>query len=212
MSLMENTMGYMMGKMSLERKQDMMLKMMPMMMKDVNMAETMLKMMPQMLDHISLLDIFNLLKKLFPRLLEGINTLADLATKWGEIFPKFMEKIPAHMEKAMPVMEVMMPVVMGKMMPLMMTEENMDRMEKIPAQMAPKMMSNENLKKIIPEMMARIMPHCLENCLPHLPDDKRKDFASRLNSIMEASDQGCSPQQATGDQSANAPKPNQASL
>ncbi len=65
MSLMENTMGYIMGKMSLERKQDMMLNMMPMMMKDVNMAETMLKMMPQMLDQISLLDIFNLLKKLF---------------------------------------------------------------------------------------------------------------------------------------------------
>jgi hypothetical protein len=189
MSLMENTMGYMMGKMSLERKQDMMLKMMPMMMKDVNMAETMLKMMPQMLDHISLLDVFNLFKKLFPHLLKGINTLSELAEKWDEIFPKLMEKIPEHMEKAMPVMEVMMPLIMGKMMPLMMTEENMDRMEQIPARMAPKMMANENLNKIIPEMMARILPHCLENCLPHLPDDRRKDFASHLNSILEASDQ-----------------------
>ena len=102
MGLMENTMGYMMGKMSIERKQDMMLKMMPMMMEDVNMAETMLKMMPQMLDQISLLDIFNLLKKFFPHLLNGINTLSELAGKWDEIFPKFMEKIPEHMEKAMP--------------------------------------------------------------------------------------------------------------
>ena len=189
MSLMENTMGYMMGKMSLERKQDMMLKMMPMMMKDVNMAETMLKMMPQMLDQISLLDIFNLLKKLFPHLLKGINTLSELAEKWDEIFPKLMEKIPEHMEKAMPVMEVMTPLIMGKLMPLMMTEENMDRMEKIPARMAPKMMANENLNRIIPEMMARIIPHCLENCLPHLSDDRRKDFASHLNSILEAADQ-----------------------
>ena len=188
MSLMENTMGYMMGKMSLERKQDMMLKMMPMMMKDVNMAETMLKMMPQMLDHISLLDIFNLLKKLLPHLLKGINSLSELTEKWDEIFPKLMQKIPEHLEKAMPVMEVMMPLLMGKMIPLMMTEENMNRMEQIPARMAPKMMSNENLNKIIPEMMARIMPHCLENCIPHLPDDRRKDFVSRLNSILEASD------------------------
>ncbi len=188
MSLMENTMGFMMGKMSLERKQDMMLKMMPMMMKDVNMAETMLKMMPQMLDHISLLDIFNLIKKLFPHLLEGIKTLSELAEKWDEIFPKLMEKIPEYMEKAMPVMEVIMPLIMGKMMPLMMTEENMDRMEQIPARMAPKMMANENLNKIIPEMMSRIMPHVLENCLPHFPDDRRKDFASHLNSILETSD------------------------
>ena len=189
MSLMENTMGYMMGKMSIERKQDMMLKMMPMMMEDVNMAETMLKMMPQMMDQISLLDIFNVIKRLFPHLLNGINTLSELAEKWDEIFPKFMEKIPEHMEKAMPVMEVMMPLIMGKMMPLMMTEENMDRMEQIPAQMAPKMMANENLSKIIPEMMVRILPHCLENCLPQLSDDRRQDFASHLNSILEASAQ-----------------------
>ena len=189
MSLMENTMGYMMGKMSLERKQDMMLKMMPMMMKDVNMAETMLKMMPQMLDHISLLDIFNLLKKLFPHLLKGINTLSELAEKWDEIFPKLMEKIPEYMEKAMPVMEIMMPMIMGKMMPLMMTEKNMDRMEQIPVRMAPKMMADENLNKIIPEMMVRIIPHCLEHFLPYLPDDRRKDFTSQLNSILEASDQ-----------------------
>ena len=189
MSLMENSMGYMMGKMSLERKQDMMLKMMPMMMKDVNMAETMLKMMPQMLDHISVLDIFNLLKKLFPHLLEGINTFSELAAKWSEILPQLMKKIPEHMERAMPVMEVMMPLFMGRMMPLMMTAENMDRMEQIPARMAPKMMANENLNKIIPEMIARIVPHCLENCLPHLPDDRGKDFTSHLNSILEAPDQ-----------------------
>ncbi len=187
MGLMENTMGYMMGKMSLERKQDMMLKMMPMMMKDVNMAETMLKMMPQMLDHISLLDIFNLLKKLVPHFFEGISNLSELAEKWDDIFPKLMEKIPEHMEKAMPVMEVMMPMLAGKMMPLMLTEENMDRMEQIPERMAPKMMANENLTKIIPEMMARIIPHCLENCLPHLPDDRRKDFAAHMNSILAAS-------------------------
>ncbi len=71
----------------------------------------------------------------------------------------------------------------------MMTEENMDRMEQIPARMAPKMMADENLNKIIPEMMARIMPHCLENCLPHLSDDRRKAFALQMNSILEASDQ-----------------------
>lgn len=184
MSMMENTMGLMMRGMSLERKQDMMLKMMPMMMKDVNMAETMLKMMPQMLEQISLLDIFNLLKKLFPYLFNGINTLSELAEKWDEIFPKLMEKIPQYMEQAMPVMEVMMPMIMGKIMPLMMTEENMDRMEQISTRMAPKMMANENLNKIMSEMLARVIPHCMESCLPHLPDDRRKDLASNLNSIL----------------------------
>jgi hypothetical protein len=156
--------------------------------------------------------MLNVFKKLFPHLLEGINNLADLAAKWDELFPKLMEKIPEHMEKAMPVMEVMMPLIMGKMMPLMMTEENMDRMEQIPARMAPKMMANENLNKIMPEMMARIMPHCLENCIPHLPDNRRKDFVSRLNSILEASNQASSPQRAKGHQTGNTLKPNQASL
>ena len=78
MGLNDKMMASMLGRMSLEKKQEMMLKMMPMMMQDVNMAETMVKMIPIMFDQISPLDLFNLLKKLFPNILKGVNmTLYD---------------------------------------------------------------------------------------------------------------------------------------
>ena len=73
MAVMDRMMKVIIGRMSIEKKQEMMLKMMPMMMTDVNMAETMVKMVPQMLDHISLLDIFQVLKKTFPHLLQGVH-------------------------------------------------------------------------------------------------------------------------------------------
>ena len=62
MTLMERMMKPVIGRMSIEEKQAMMLKMMPMMMEDVNMADTMLKMVPEMLDHVTLLDLLKVLK------------------------------------------------------------------------------------------------------------------------------------------------------
>ena len=62
MGISDKMMAAILGRMSLEKKQEMMLNMMPMMMQDVNMAETMVKMLPVMLEKISLMDIFNVLK------------------------------------------------------------------------------------------------------------------------------------------------------
>ncbi len=107
MALMDKMMESFIGRMSLEKKQEMMLKMMPMMMKDVNMADTMVKMVPAMLDNISLLDVFNVLKKVFPHLLKGIDSVAELIARWDELFPKIMKKMPALIDKMMPIMEIL---------------------------------------------------------------------------------------------------------
>ena len=185
MAMMDKMMKVIIGRMSIEKKQEMMLKMMPMMMTDVNMAETMIKMMPQMLDHISLNDIFQVLKNYFPKLLQGIHSVGEFIARWNELFPKIMKKIPEVMETMLPVMEVVMPAVMGVVLPLMMSQENLNRMEKCAEQMAPKMMKHDKLKEIIPQMMARIFPHCLENMLPLLPSDKQKKFSQSLKKILD---------------------------
>jgi hypothetical protein len=184
MALMDKMMESFIGRMSLEKKQEMMLKMMPMMMKDVNMAETMLKMVPEMLDNISLLDIFNVLKKVFPHLLKGIESVAELIARWDELLPKMMKKMPALMEKMMPIMEVVMPMMMDKMLAVMMTDEHKNNFEEMPKRMMPKMMANENLQKQMPEMMSMVIPHCLREMLPYMEASKKEEFVATMNKII----------------------------
>ena len=185
MGLSDKMMASMLGRMSLEKKQEMMLKMMPMMMQDVNMAETMVKMVPIMFDQISLLDLFNVLKKLFPHILKGVNSFAEFMARWDELVPQMIAKFPALMEKAMPVMEVMMPMMMAKIMPVMMTDEHMEFVEEMPQRMIPRMMDDENLQKLMPEMMSKVMPHCLEQMLPYMETTKKEEFVSNLKKILD---------------------------
>lgn len=185
MSMMDKMMEGMVNRMSIEEKQEMMLKMMPMMMKDVNMAETMLKMVPVMLDEISLLDLLKVLKKLFPVLLKGVNSVAELMVKWDELIPAIMKKMPKMMNKMMPFMEIVMPAVMSRMMPVMMkNEEHMKQMETMPEKMLGRMLQKEEMKDIMPKMMARMMPLCLKEVYPHMDDETKKEFSESMMNII----------------------------
>ena len=189
MSVMDRVVKSMVGGMSVELKQKMMLKMMPMMMEDVNMAETMVEMVPLMADEISLLDIFAVIKKLFPRILSGVGSIAELLGRWDEISLKLFHKLPETVGKMMPLMELVMPKIMAKLMPLLMTEQFMQTLEGCAERIIPKMMADENLRVIMPEMMTKIMPKCLENILPQLPEKGRLDFISSMKSLLESSGQ-----------------------
>jgi hypothetical protein len=178
MTLMERMMKPVIGRMSIEEKQTMMLQMMPMMMEDVNMADTMLKMVPEMLDHVSLLDLLKVLKKLFPKLLQGVNTVQEL-------LPKLAETMLVMMEHIMPMMEVMMPAIMGKLMSIMMTEGNMAHMETLPDRMLPKMLENDQLRQLLLSMMSRMMPHCLEQMQPYMPEEQKAEFVATMHRILE---------------------------
>ena len=184
MGISNKMMAAVLGRMSLEKKQEMMLNMMPMMMQDVNMTETMVKMVPMMLDQISLLDLFNILKKLFPHILKGVNSLAEFMAKWDELVPQMIDKLPALMEKMMPIMEVVMPMMMAKILPVMMTEEHMQLMEEMPKRMATKMMAFEKLQKVMPEMMARVIPHCLKEMLPYMEESRKEIFIVSMTEIL----------------------------
>ena len=184
MALMDKMMESFIGRMSLEKKQEMMLKMMPMMMQDVNMAETMVKMVPMMLDQISLLDLFKVLKKLFPHILKGVDSLAEFMAKWDELVPQMIAKFPALMEKMMPIMEVVVPMMMSKILPVMMTEEHMQYMEEMPKRMATKMMANEKLQKVMPEMMTRVIPDCLKEMIPYMEESRKETFIVSMKEIL----------------------------
>jgi hypothetical protein len=107
-----------------------MLKMMPMMMKDVNMTELMVKMMPEMLKSINALDIFNLLKNALPNLPKLVKVIKEnMPETMKEKLPKIMrEMMPVTCERVMPrmmeglTMDNMMPHMMKEMMPLCLWE------------------------------------------------------------------------------------------
>ncbi len=153
MGIMDKMMDMMISRMSKEEKEDMMLKMMPKMMEGVDMAEVMPQMMSGMMKNISLDDVFNILKKLFPEILKGVTSLS-------EAIPKLMDALPKFMEKMMPAMMKMM----GK--------DNVDG------------------GMLMPNMMMKMMPHCLDAMFPYMPKEKRIDFAVNMVDSL-VSKEGC---------------------
>jgi len=122
MSIMDKMMDRMIGKMSPEEKENMMLKMMPLMMKDVDMTEVMAKMMPEMLRSMNALDIYNLLKNALPSLLKLITTIKEnmSQTTKDKLHDVAIEMMPLMCKKVMP--KVMEGLTMDNMMPHMMKE------------------------------------------------------------------------------------------
>jgi hypothetical protein len=132
--------------MSPEEKEKMMLKMMPMMMEDVNMTELMVKMMPEMLKNINALDIFNMLK----------NTLPNLS----KLIKFIKENMPEAMKEKLPkMMKEMMPVTCHRLMPTMMEGLTMDNM--MPSMM--KEMMPDCLWHLLPKMPNKMRVEFISN-------------------------------------------------
>lgn len=122
MSIMDKMMDRMIGKMSPKEKEGMMLKMMPMMMEDVDMSEVMAKMMPEMLKNMNALDIYNLLKNALPNLLKFIATIKENIpqTTKDKLHKVSINMMPLMCEKVMPTM--MEDLTMDNVVPNMMNE------------------------------------------------------------------------------------------
>jgi len=56
----------------------------------------------------------------------------------------------------------------------------MEKMVKMPEKMLPKMLEDENIRKIMPEMMNKVMPKCSEIMLPIVEKEKRIDFVLKI--------------------------------
>ena len=94
---------------------------------------------------------------------------------------------PNTLEKMYPVMEVMIPIMMSKFLPIIMADMNIERMSKFSEKVLPRMMDDDNLRKIMPEMMTNVMPHCLESMLPHVSEKGKGEFIMSMKEKLEQS-------------------------
>ena len=190
MSLMDKMMERMIKNMTVEEKEQAMLKMMPMMMEGMDIKRLVPGMLSAAGSLISLTSIFQfittaLTDQALKEKLDGV-----LKTKPGDIknhLPLFAEKMQSMCMRmtAMPdimsgmmdfmiknVMPVMMPV-MRKMMPIMMKEKMPEMMQK-----------HDIMKEMMPSMMMEIMPDCVETMVPMIEQEKQAEFVSRMSVAM----------------------------
>lgn len=188
MGLMDRMMDRMIENMSVEEREEMMLKMMPIMMEDVDINKMVPDMMTTMGSMITLTGIGVFISKalnddeLKKEVGDVANTLRERMPELPEIMQDMMPMMMSMMSE-LGVMDGMMNA-MGNMMPMMMPMMRemmptmmMDRMPEV-------MAKHENVRQIMPEMMTEIMPHCVDTMTPTLPQEERIAFLLQLAEKM----------------------------
>jgi hypothetical protein len=181
-------MDRMIHNMSVEEKEEMMLKMMPTMMERIDINEMMPDMMTEMGRLIEITGIVVFAS-------EALND-DELKKELGELQNNLKEKTPELAEMMHDMMPIMMSLMsetglmdgmmntMGKVMPVMMPmmREMMPMMmkEKMPKVMA----EHENVREMMPEMMMDVIPDCIDTMLPTVAQEERAAFLSRLAEKM----------------------------
>jgi hypothetical protein len=177
--MMGKMMDAMICSMKPEEKQKMMLKMMPIMMKEMNVRKMMPNMMTEMGKIITAYGVYGFLALVLKD--------EELKQLFADMMKKMIGKMPEMMAMMAPMMVEMMPKMMNVMMP-MMSEMMQVMAEKMPDAMPKMLENNPEMKEKMPEMMAKMCPYCAENMYPIIPKEKRTDFV--LNMISTISRQG----------------------
>ncbi len=188
MGLMDRMMDRMIKNMSVEEKEEMMLKIMPTMMEgiDINkMTPDMMKTMGRLITITGIVlfiskasnddELKQELGELLNNLREKMPELAEMMQDMMPIMMSLMSEI-GIMDGMMNMMSNMMPVMMPmmrEMMPIMMK----DRMPEIMAE-------HENVRQMVPDMMIEIMPDCIDTMLPTVAQEGRTAFLSQLAEKM----------------------------
>ena len=183
MGMMQTMMNRMVISMSIQEKEEMMFKMMPMMMKDVDMVRMMPKMMPAMGRLLTVTGLVTFIIRVVKdpdirEKLEGVvEWLPEMSKKMQTMMAEIRPAMSALMTGMMDfmggkVMPIMMPV-MTEMMPMMMQ----DHMPNI-------MAKNETMKELVPQMMMEIIPHCVTDFSPMMAEPEKNAFFNRLESAM----------------------------
>ena len=189
MGLMDRMMDRMIINMSVAEKEDMMMRMMPIMMAGVDINTMMPIMLKEIGSIITLTGIYTLLQKALndeELKQEFSEIVASLKEKMPELIAMMQDMMPIMMslmtetgimDRMMNVMENVMPVMMPMMREMMPTMMN-ERMPKVMAQ-------HKNVNELMPDMMIDIMPECIEMIAPEIEQEKREAFLSRLAEKME---------------------------
>jgi hypothetical protein len=184
---MNRMMDRMILNMSVQDREQMLLKMMPQMMKDVDM----LKMMPGMMSGMGrLLNVTGVVT--FIRQVLKDEEIKGQLEKLTERVPQLSRKMQSMMADMRPamitlmsgmmdfmgdkVMPVMMPM-MSEMMPVMMKEKMPDVMAR-----------HETVKELVPRMMMEVLPHCVQTFSPAMESEERDAFINRLRDAIAKAD------------------------
>lgn len=195
MGLMDQMMDRMITNMSVEEKEEIMLKMMPAMMERVDINKTVPGTMTAVGRLITVTGSVDFIHKalnddeLKEELSELLNDLKEKAPQMAGMMPAVMslmsetgllEGMTNKMGKMMPVMMPMM----REMMPTMMKET-------MPGVMA----KHDDVRKSMSEMMMNdIIPHCIDTMLPTFAPEKSSEFLPQLaERVGRAANQGIAP-------------------
>jgi hypothetical protein len=180
---MDRMMDRMIGNMSVQEKEEMML---PLMMKDVDM----LKMMPGMMSGMGrLLNVTGIVT--FIREVLKDDELKAQLEKLKDQLPQLSRKMQSMMAEIRPaistLMSGMMDFMAGKVMPVMMPMMS----EMMPVMMKEKMPqimeSDGTVREFISGMMMEIMPHCVQTLSPMMESKDQNIFLAHLtDSIARA--------------------------
>lgn len=176
MGMMDAMMNSMIKALSPDEREELMLKMMPEMMKGIDITRVMPDMLKEVGQHTTLFSVYVFLSKaLKDEELKGI--LKDALKKMKEKMPEMMKMMrplmqPLMEEKMIPAMqEFMSPMVpmMKDMMPAMLEKS-----------MIPKLKEKPDIKENMLGMMQTMFSHCSVNMVPLIEKEDRIDFIKKL--------------------------------
>ncbi len=172
MGMMDTMMNGMIKALPPDEREELMLKMMPDMMKGIDVARTMPDLLREVGQQPTLFSVYVFLSKaLKDEELKGI--LKEALYKMKEKMPEMMKMMqPLMEEKMMPtMMEFMSPMmpIMKDMMPAMMEKS-----------MIPKLKEKPDMKENMLGMMQTMFSHCSVNMVPLIEKDERIDFIKKF--------------------------------
>lgn len=187
MELMDKMMERMVKNMTIEEKEDMMLKMMPMMMERIDIERLMPEMMTAGGSLITVTGIVTFfskalndeeLKEMVSEMMDSFPAMPAMAEKMQPMMSMMMSAMPDMMFGMMDFMgEKMMPMMMPmmlEMMPVMMHDKMPEIMER-----------NKTMREMMPVMMMEVMPNCVVSMAHLIEEEKRGEFISDLNSAID---------------------------
>ncbi|MFC2137441.1 hypothetical protein ACFLTE_04635 [Bacteroidota bacterium] len=172
--MMKKMMNSMIEGMPVKEREEMMLKMMPMMMKKINPKICAKNMAETLGSEISLYALINFIIKAIneDEIKEGVKNK----------FSGMKDKMPDMMSIMMPFMKKfmsgMMPKMMSFMMPMM--SEMMGGKGMDGCSMKDKMLEDPEMKEKMSKCMRNMCPSCTETMYPAIPDEERKEFALQM--------------------------------
>lgn len=172
MGMMDTMMNGMIKAFPPDEREELMLKMMPEMMKGIDIKKLMPDMLKEMGQLITLYSVFIFLSTAYKD--------EELKGTLKEILNKMKEKMPEMMKMMQPLMEEkMMPAMMEFMSPMMPIMKDMmpAMMEK---SMIPKLKEKPDMKENMLGMMQTMFSHCSVNMVPLIEKDERIDFIKKF--------------------------------